>query len=198
MLSYEECLDYLKLLTKLSNYENKTYCQKLDIISRKFGFNNYYEFKNTLEKLPSERFFKVSSELIKEYCLIATPDPNNQYYFFTALNSKEFSYYSYWIGFDKFGEEVRVPRLINPEQVINIFRDSSNSPSPIYIIENNKQLLCWWSNWYGKALITKELAEAVFPSFFNKEWRICKNVDTELIKKRNNILQRLEKALTCL
>ena len=186
MLSHEECLDYLKLLAKLSNYENKTHCQKLHIISRDVDFKNYFEFQSTLKKLPPKRIFKVSLRLMEKYCLMATPDPNNQYYFFTALNSDYFTYYGNWIGFDEFEEDIRIPCLVKAEQIVNGCRELVNPPIQIYVIENFSHFLGWSFHWHGEAIITKELAEKYFSSFFDQEWRICKNLDTKLIKEEKS------------
>ncbi len=198
MLSNKECVDYLKGLAKVLDYENKTHCQKLDICSREFGFNNFYDFKHNLPNLSSTRGEEITCKLMQRYCQIALPNPNIDYYAFTVYKSdfRQVSYFSHWIGWDKRGKEVREPSLINAELMVNSLRNSSRFTDPVYIVENEREFSIWRLSWYGTAFIPKDLAEENFRSCFDKEWRVCKNVNMKLVERQNAIeLHRLRDSL---
>lgn len=184
MSSYQECIAYLKCIAKVSNYSKKGHCQKLDICSREFGFKNYHDFKHTFPKFSLDRKGHVYSKIARKYCQVAEPNPNIKYYFFTAYESQDYSYYSHWIGWDKMGKEVRAPSLIKAKQIVDIFRESSDKKDIIYVIDTSMQYIQWFCNWYGKAVISQNIAEQFFSSAFNQKGRVCKDVDIELVKAR--------------
>ena len=167
MSSYQECIAYLKYIAKVSNYPNKTHCQKLDICSQEFGFRNYYDFKHTFSEFSLDRTWDIYSKMARKYCQVAQPNPNLEYYFFTAYESQDYSYYSHWIGWDKVGKEVREPSLIKAKQIVDIVRELSDKEDIIYVINTSMQYIQWSCNWYGKAVISQNIAEHFLSSAFN-------------------------------
>lgn len=183
MFAYKECLTSLKYLAKLSPNEDKSHCQKLDICSQEFGFNNYLHFKTTLPKLPKDRFGKFSLKLMRKYCEVARPSLDQNYVEFYAAQGRhaaKVSFYSHWIGWDRLGREVREPRPYDGKASIDgvreLFRD------PVYVVENSRQLLSWLYSWYGTALIPEQLARELFPGKFNRKWQVCDDVNFDLVK----------------
>ena len=101
MFAHKECINSLKYLAKISNHENATHCQRLDICSRELGFNNFHHFKHTLTNLLTDRFGKVSLKLMRKYCEATKPKLDVAYYeFYAAKGPKtaQIAFYCHWIG----------------------------------------------------------------------------------------------------
>lgn len=183
MFAYQECIESLKYLAKVSGYEGRTHCQKLDLCSQELGFNNYYHFKSTLPKLPTDHFGKVSLKLMRKYCQTAKPSLNEDYVEFYAAQGPQtvqIAFYSHWIGWDKLGREVREPRPLDGKNSIDDLRKLFKTP--VYVVENNRQLLSWLYNWYGTALIPEKLAKEYFSEKFDRKRLICKDVNLDLVR----------------
>lgn len=183
MFAYKECLDSLKYLAKTSTHTDLSYCQRLDLHSREFGFNNYHHFQKVMPNLPTDKFGKVSLRLMRQYCQSARPSLDSSYYELYVERGPKLAFYSHWIGWDKVGREVREPRPLNGKKSIDGLRDLFDSP--VYVVENNRQLLGWLHNWYGTALVPKELAKEYFPEKFNRKRLVCHDVDIELVRVCN-------------
>jgi hypothetical protein len=183
MFAHQECIDSLKYLAKTSNHEGLTHCQRLDACSREFGFNNFRHFRKTLPNLPTDKFGKVSLKLMRLYCQSAKPSLDTSYYELYAESGPKIAFYSSWIGWDKVGREVREPRPLNGQKSIDGLRNLFENP--IYVVENNSQLLSWLHNWHGTALIPKDLAKEYFPEKFSRKRLVCDDVDIELVRACN-------------
>lgn len=183
MFAYQECIDSLKYLAKVSAYEGRSHCQKLDLCSQQLGFNNYYHFKSTLPNLPTDRFGKVSLKLMRKYCQAAKPSLDESYVEFYAAQGPrtvQVAFYSQWIGWDKLGREVREPRPYNGKKSIDGIRELFRAP--VYVVESDKQLLSWLHNWHDTALIPEKLAREYFSEKFDRRRLVCKNVDLGLVR----------------
>ena len=180
MFAYQECLDSLKYLAKNSSRTDLSHCQRLDLYSRKFGFNNYHHFQKAVPKLPTDKFGKVSLRLMRQYCQSAKPSLDVDYYEFYAERGPKIAFYSHWIGWDKIGREVREPRPLNAQKSIDSLRELFSNP--IYVVENHRQLLSWLHNWYGTSLVPQDLAKEYFSEKFSRERLVCKDVDLELVR----------------
>ena len=183
MFACKECLDSLKYLAKVSIFKDKSHCQKLDLCSQEFGFNNYHHFKNTLHKLPEDRFGKVSLKLMRKYCQAAKPSLNEDYVEFYAsqgIQAVQVAFYSQWIGWDKLGREVREPRPYCGKRSIDGLRELF--ATPVYVVENDKQLISWLHDWYGTALIPEKLAKKYFSEKFDRRRLVCDEVNMGLVR----------------
>ncbi|MFY0639792.1 MAG: hypothetical protein JXR16_02020 [Bermanella sp.] len=183
MFAIQECVTTLKNLAKNNESEDLTHCQKLDLQSQKLGFNNFHDFRKSLSHLPTDRFGKISLKLMRKYCESAKPSLDTAYYEIYADIGPKIGFYSHWIGYDKIGREVREPRPLNGKKSINGLRKLFHSP--VYVVEDNKQLLSWLHNWYGTALVPDKLAKEYFPEKFNRRRLVCKDVDIKLVRACN-------------
>ncbi|ODS24323.1 hypothetical protein AB835_03905 [Candidatus Endobugula sertula] len=124
---------------------------------------------------------------MRKLCKSTKPSLDVAYYEFYSFKtngeSPRVAFYSSWIGYDKFGREVRIPRSLNGLKSIDGIRGIFESP--VYVVESDKQLLSWLFNWHGVALITEELAKDYFHSRFNRRHRVADNVPSELIEACN-------------
>jgi hypothetical protein len=103
-------------------------------------------------------------------------------YFEFMATGRHFGFCSYWIGWDKRGEEVRVPRpLIGAETAPSLRKMATH---PIYVVESDKELLAWRYNWLSTALIPEQLAKRFFPFAFNKDFMVEKNPPLARIRAR--------------
>lgn len=195
MFAYQECIGALKSLARSSQDQDTTYCQQLDLYSRKFGFNSFGDFKKALANQPTDRLGKVSLKLMRLYCQVATPSLNTDYYeFYSTGDWSSISYYSSWIGWDKTGREVRVPRPLDGQESIDGMREFSDNP--IYVVENDKQFLAWRYKWHGAAMVPGDLAKSHFLSLFDQRRSVCEDVDMELVRAHyedydNNVATQL-------
>ena len=188
MFEYQECEESLKYLARNSEFQDASYCQRLDLCSREFGFNNFQHFRKAVPKLPEDKLGKVYLRLMRTFCQSTRPELDSDYYEFylrkgLKTDGLKRTFYSKWIGWDRFGREVRVPRPIPAKRCIDAIRDAS--AVPVYVIDNERQLLSWLGAWYGTALIAGTLAKTYFPSTFERHRRVCNDVDPALIDACN-------------
>lgn len=186
MFVNQECINAIKDIARNSDYEDKSYCQRLDICSREFGFNNFHHLRKIFPDKPTDYFHKTSLKIMRRYAETTKPKLNSEYYEFYAKKGPEtthIAFYSQWIGWDSLGREVRVPRPIFGNSFIDdIRRYFARYQAPVYVVENEKLLVSWLFDWYGVALIPKNIALAHFRERFDRKSRVCENVPTELIK----------------
>jgi len=65
------------------------------------------------------------------------------YYEFLAFEDGGHGFYSHWIGWDRHGDEVRVPRpYCGTDEHLRRFVDF-----PVYVVESERELLAWRYNW---------------------------------------------------
>ncbi len=178
MFAYKECLESLKYLAKTSIHTNLSYCQRLSVHSREFGFNDYHHFQSKMPRLPTDQFGKVSLRLMRRYCETARPSLDTSYCELHAKEGLNIAFYSYWIGWDKGGREVREPRPLDGKKSIDGIRSSLGGP--VYVVENERQFIAWFLNWYGAALVPEDLAKNYFPEKFNRRRLVCDDADLDL------------------
>ncbi|OYQ23351.1 hypothetical protein [Pseudomonas mandelii] len=91
-------------------------------------------------------------------------------------------YDSYFIGWDKHGNEVRVPRLGHDKLAITDFR--TYFELPLYVIETSRELLSWQFGWGSFAAIPEGVAREHFPSLFNKKHLVVEDPPIKKIKRK--------------
>ncbi len=189
MFEYQECVNSVKNLAKQarSYYPslNWKHNQWLNHYAKAFGYQGYNHFCSTLEGFPKDQLQNVSLKLLRMYCEKIEPSldcPYYEYYSFYGSENIETGFYSQYIGWDKNGEEVRVPRpLIGLGSVKN---QRKLGKKPIYVIEDEKHLIAWLFVWKGTAYIAEGLAKDFFKSNFDKEKLVCNDVDMDVVQLR--------------
>ncbi|MBL4265731.1 hypothetical protein H8F11_13325 [Vibrio fluvialis] len=183
MFAYQDIVAGVKAVAKSNRSEDYSHCQLLNLYSRNLGFENFYRLQNSLKDLPKDTFGKISTKLMRTICTQKLPSQDSSYFEFSCHTDGSISFYSYWVGWDRYGKEVRVPRpLIGLESVKGMrgVRDM-----PVYVLESSKEILAWKYGWKGTAYIPESLAREFFAFSFNKEHLVDDNPDMEQVQKNS-------------
>ncbi|MBB3105351.1 hypothetical protein [Azomonas macrocytogenes] len=154
-----------------------SYSERLDFHAKEIGFNNYQHFLLSLAKLSDDRIGKINTRLMRLACARALPRPSRHYYEFIAHKDRRMRFYSHWLGWDKRGQEVRVPRLMNAPYRVPDLRERLDAP--VYVIETHAQLLAWRHKWQGMAYIAQQLAELELRPAFNRKQGVVPGIRSE-------------------
>jgi len=158
------------------------HCQRLNFHAKRLGFHSYHHFSETL-KAPSARILgEVSIQLLERVC--ATKEPFRDdcaYYEFIPMDG-QIGFYSYWIGWDAHGEEVRVPRPLNGK--LSVPRLRKKASHPIYVVESERELLAWRAGWNSRAYVPEDLAKENFASLFDRSHLIAADPPLDLIRQK--------------
>ncbi|ABC33014.1 hypothetical protein HCH_06369 [Hahella chejuensis KCTC 2396] len=182
MFAFQDCITSIKYLAKISDYEG-THCQKIDKCCQEYGFNHYNDLRSGLPELPTDRFANISLTLMRKYCAAVKPNLDTAYYEFHATPGPKIAkiaFYSYWIGWDKKGREVREPLALDGKESVDGLRELLKRP--VYVVENSQQLTAWLCNWYGVALVSEELAHDSFREKFDRQRLVDENVNMALVR----------------
>jgi hypothetical protein len=90
---------------------------------------------------------------------------------------------SSWIGWDKNGDEVRVPRRLDGAGTVPSLR--SQSESPIYVIERDTELLAWRAHWGSTAIVPEDLAKEHFGSLFDRGHLVASEPPMDLVRAKS-------------
>ena len=183
MFQVTELIDAVKNLASTDSEHDRSHCQALEFHAKQLGFQSFHRLKQSLKRLPSDRFDKVSLKLMHQISVRRIPSHNCAYFEFMAADGN-FGFYSHWIGWDRRGEEVRVPRPLTGAEAAAGLRKIA--ASPIYVVESDKELLAWRYNWLSTALIPEQLARKFFPFSFNKQFMVEKNPPLAKVRARMN------------
>lgn len=186
MFNYKHVIDSVKALAFNCKTDNKlSHCQLLDFQAKRLGFQSYHHLRETLRHLPQDSFAGLSIGLMRRICEMRVPRARSNAYFEFLPLPNGVGYYSYWIGWDTNGEEVRVPRPLDGRSAVNRLREIVNYP--IYVIESDSELAAWQHVWKSTAYIPEELARKHFPKCFNKRHLIADPPPSDkLIKAAGN------------
>lgn len=178
----QQILDSVKSMKVANSPADLSHCQYLHHNAQLLGFPSYEALKTYLESPPLDRVGKIHTGLMRKICSVRLPSIDNSYIRMISYDDLSIGYDSYWIGWDRFGREVRVPREgFDKDSVIN-FR--SVVRNPVYVVESERELLTWQFLWRSDAAIPAELAKARFRSLFNKKHLVVADPPIDLIKKR--------------
>ena len=161
-----------------------SHCQLLEVRARWLGFQSFNHMRETLRHLPADNLSRVSLGLMRRLCANKLPSQDCAYYEFIRL-PKGVGYYSYWIGWDKHGDEVRVPRPLVGLDSVRAVRKASGVP--VYVVENDRELTAWQNVWRSTAYIPKDLAVRRFPLQFEKRHLVEPDPPMNLVKMRANL-----------
>lgn len=177
MSASDDCVKHLKYLVRRSPDQGMSYSERLDFHAKEIGFNNYHHFLISLAKLSVDRIGKINTKLMRIACGRAMPRPSRRYYEFIAHRDRRMRFYSHWIGWDKRGQEVRVPSLMNAPYRVPNMREKLDAP--VYVIETPAQLHAWRHKWQGMAYVAQYLAEIELRSAFNREQDVAPGIRDE-------------------
>lgn len=172
-----DCVKHFKYLVCRSLDQGMSYSERLDFHAKEIGFNNYQHFLLSLAKLSDDRIGKINTRLMRLACARALPRPSRHYYEFIAHKDRRMRFYSHWLGWDKRGQEVRVPRLMNAPYRVPDLRERLDAP--VYVIETHAQLLAWRHKWQGMAYIAQQLAELELRPAFNRKQGVVPGIRSE-------------------
>lgn len=180
MFSTQEVVDALKGATfDRESIQGLSHCQLLETKARQLGFESYHHFRTWLTDSSAELLEEYSLGLMRKICELRLPTLDCAYYEFMMLPNQGVGFYSYFIGWDKHAQEVRVPRPLHGLPTAIGLRKLAKHP--IYVIESSKELVAWQWNWHATALMPKALAKEAFPHCFNKRHLVDANPPLHLI-----------------
>lgn len=160
---------------KLKHTQYLNYCAQL------LGYSDYNHFKGCLESAPSDRIGDFHTALMKKICALRVPKEDVDHVRFSHFDGTSIGFDSYFIGWDKRGNEVRVPRTGHCKLAIIDFRTYLDHP--LYVIETEAEFSAWQWNWGSFAAVPVAMAKAHFGSIFNKQHLVVENPPLDLIKR---------------
>lgn len=167
---------------KVAGAPELKHAQYLNYCARHLGYKNYHHFKGCLETAPSDRLGDFYTTLMKKICALRVPEQGVEHVRFSHFDGKAISYDSYFIGWDKLGNEVRVPDPGHEQLAIIDFREIMDVP--LYVIETQAELIAWGWGWGSFAAVPLALAKSNFPSLFNKHHLVVANPSMKAIKRK--------------
>lgn len=166
MFKYDEILKAVKSLAANDPIGGFSHCQILEIKIRQLGFQSAHHMRETLKHLSPARFPSVSVSLMRKICERRLPSLDCEYFEFMMLPKGGVGFYSEWAGWDRNGDEVRVPRPLDGISTTQGLRKLAKYP--IYVAESQKEVTAWRYNWQSTTLIPGQLARETFPLSFSK------------------------------
>jgi len=142
-------------------------CQQLELKAKYLGFQSWNHLRDTLRNEPDkERFEKISTNLMFRICAARMPARNVVSNQFTVLPDGGIAHYSYWVGYDELGEEIRIPRPLYARE----WAQKSRKFYPaVLVIETEREFMTWLLTWHTTALIPEKLTKMYMPSCFDRE-----------------------------
>lgn len=185
MFTYKQVDDGLKSLAFTTDrLTGRSHCQRVERQARLLGFQSYYHFQQTLRQLPPDTFAGLSLRLMRRICEMRLPRRADYAYFEFIPLPKGVGYYSQWAGWDKEGNEVRVPRPLAGISSVQGMRTATGAP--IYVVESEQELAAWQEVWKSTAYIPEKLARKSFSKYFEKEKLVMENPPMDLVKAKIN------------
>ncbi|WP_095112946.1 hypothetical protein [Pseudomonas sp. Irchel 3H7] len=182
MFNTKTILDAFKSMEIIDAPENLCHTQYLEYCAKLLGYTSYKHFKSYLESPPEDRIGDVHTGLMRKICSMRTPKPDVSHVRLKSYRDMSIGYDSYFIGWDKRGNEVRVPTLGHDRLSITDFR--SYFEVPLYVIETSNELLSWQFKWGSFAAVPEGLAREHFPSLFNKKHLVVEDPPIKKIKRK--------------
>lgn len=180
MFQYQELVDAVKSLASAENDSDLSHCQQLEACVRRLGFDNYHHFRQSLKHQPSDRIGNISLRLMRKICERRIPSFDCPYFEFRVLPRRGVGFHSGWIGWDKSGGEVRVPRPLDGRATAGPLRKAVRQP--VYVIESDKEAAAWRHLWQSSALFPEDLAKRIFPLSFQKKHLVVPDPPYDRIK----------------
>lgn len=166
MFVAEDLFAAVKQLASAEADNEFSHCQRLEIVSRRLGFEGFQHLRQTMLHTPPDQLGRQTLALMRKICERRLPVIGKAYFEFMVLPHSGLGYYSQWTGWDRRGDEVRVPRPLNGHGTAVKLRQVTEHP--IYVVESEKELTAWRHVWAATALVPEALAQKSFPMMFNK------------------------------
>ncbi|HDS1733310.1 hypothetical protein [Pseudomonas sp. BP8] len=182
MFTTESILSAFKSMEVADVPQNLTHAQTLDFKAKLFGFAHYYHLKTDLEKAPADRAAHIHDALMRKICAARLPNPQASHVRMVAHDDEDVGFDSYWIGWDKRGDEVREARAGFGRSRIEAFR--ARNPEPLYLLGDAQELIAWLKGWHSNAAVPVELAKEFFPDIFDQKHLVAENPPYELIDEK--------------
>jgi hypothetical protein len=159
------------------------YCQRLKFQAQRLGYNDYHHVLRLFKRPTESTLNSLPIRLLKRVCAQQLPSRSDcAYVELYALGSK-IGFYSSWIGWDKNGDEVRVPRRLDGPGTAAGLR--SQSESPIYVIERDTELLAWRADWGSTAIVPEDLAKEHFRSLFDRRHLVASEPPMDFVRAKS-------------
>lgn len=182
MFQFQDVVNAVKDLAANDPAPHQSHCRLLEKYAKELGFQSYHHFIQSLRHLPPEQFPNVSLRLMRDICMKKIPSLDEPYFEFQAYSAGKVGFYSEWAGWDKFGNEVRVPRPLEGVDTANGLRRLAEYP--VYVVESARELLAWRFSWRSTALVPQKLAKEFFAFAFERRCLVEKNPPMDLVKAR--------------
>ncbi|EGQ9065139.1 hypothetical protein WD347_004562 [Vibrio parahaemolyticus] len=183
MFAYQDIVAGVKAAAKTNRSEDYSHCQLLNLYSRNLGFQSFHHLQTSLKTIPNDNFGQISTKLMRKVCASKLPSQDSSYFEFWCHADGSISFYSYWIGWDRFGKEVRVPRPLIGLSSVKGLREQNDAP--VYVLESSKEVLAWKYGWKGTAYMPESIAREYFAFSFNKDHLVDKNPNMALVRKNS-------------
>lgn len=181
MYTSNQLIRALKSLAEADTAQSdQGHCQRLHYHARRLGFQSFEHYRRWVKSAPQESLGNLSTKLMERVCATRLPSLEAPYVELTPVPDG-MSYYSYWVGWDSHGNEVRVPRPLDAQHSIPRLRKLVDYP--IYVVESARELLAWQYQWKSAAYLPEELARQFFPSLW-KDQQVDPNVSSDLVRQR--------------
>lgn len=168
--------------TEVADAPKLKHTQYLNFLARRLGFQNYEHFRRCLNTAPSDRIGDFYTTLMKKICAIRVPAEGIAHVRFSHFDGKSIGYDSYLIGWDKRGNEVRLPDPGHEKLAIMDFR--SIYDEPLYVIETEAELSAWKWGWGSFAAVPESMARKNFPSLFLKEHLVVAQPPIDEVRRK--------------
>jgi len=182
MFTTESTLVAFKSMEVANVPTNLTHAQTLDYKAKLLGFAHYHHFKTSLEKAPADRAAHIRDAIMRKICAARLPHPEARHVRMVAHDDENVGFDSYWIGWDKQGDEVREARTGFGKSRIEAFR--ARNLQPIYLLNDGQELIAWLTGWRSFAAVPVDLAQEYFPDMFDQKHLVAENPPYELIDKK--------------
>jgi hypothetical protein len=159
------------------------HCQRLNFQARRLGYNDYHHVLRLFKKPTENTLQSLPVRLLQRICAKQLPTRSDCAYVELYALGRKVGFYSSWIGWDKDGDEVRVPRRLDGLASVSGLRGQSESP--IYVIERDTELLAWRADWRSTAIVPEDLARAHFGSLFDRQHLVASDPPYDLIRAKS-------------
>lgn len=142
-----------------------SHCQRLTLVARGIGVDDYTCLDRNLKSTPSGRIF---DRWVRAICATRLPDLREEYCRFCIESTREgvcITFFSLWLGRDRWGNDIRVPDIVKS---VSVQHAREFDPSETFVLATAREIFAWRDGWLGRAFIPSKLAEEIFPRYFDR------------------------------
>jgi len=123
----------------------------------KEGFSNFKHLR-AQEKANEIKKYRVQ---VIDGALLREPKESEPYFLFWWLQDTSLTFFSLWVGWRENGTEIRVPRQVNGIETKEFYENTRFYPE--LVIHNQDELMFWYLQKMGSALVAVDLAMKFAP-----------------------------------